>query len=103
MPALNTAALELLKQRNSAPRLVSPAPSESELEQMWQAALRAPDNARLTPWRFMVIAGEARQRRGGLFVGAGRRRDPDATAAQLERVRGHALRAPLLQPVGARL
>lgn len=100
---MNTAALELLKQRNSAPRLVAPAPSESELEQMWQAALRAPDHARLTPWRFVVIAGEARQRLGELFVEAGRRRDPDATAEQLERFRGHPLRAPLLIAVVARL
>ncbi|HAU27845.1 MAG TPA: nitroreductase, partial [Alteromonas australica] len=47
-------ALSLLLNRSSQPRLGSPAPSGAALENIMQAALRAPDHACLTPWRFIV-------------------------------------------------
>ena len=51
-------ALTLLLNRSSQPRLEAPAPSGDALENIMQAALRAPDHACLTPWRFIVCTGK---------------------------------------------
>ena len=45
-------ALTALHTRNSAPSLVDPAPGPEAREAIFTAALRAPDHARLRPWRF---------------------------------------------------
>ena len=43
-------ALTLLTQRKSNKKLTAPAPSQVQLEQMFQAALRAPDHGKLEPY-----------------------------------------------------
>lgn len=60
-------ALSLLLNRSSQPRLMAPAPSGEELENIMQAALRAPDHACLTPWRFVVCEGKGLDKLGALF------------------------------------
>ena len=90
------AQLDFLQQRNSASRLVAPAPGAEELEQMLLAAMRAPDHARLRPWRFLSISGERRQALGELMREALVRREPDATAAALDKASCAPLRAPLI-------
>ncbi len=56
--------LHLLHTRNSAPKLTEPGPDDAALEQILGAALRAPDHARLRPWRFLTVQGERRQALG---------------------------------------
>lgn len=51
-------ALQLLTSRRSEKKLVEPAPSAEELEQMFQAALHVPDHGHLQPYRFIVIENE---------------------------------------------
>ena len=65
-------ALELLHGRNSAVKLCEPAPDPESLNKIFQAAVRAPDHARLSPWRFVVIEGGAREKLGELYVEATR-------------------------------
>ena len=60
-------ALSLLLNRSSQPRLSAPAPSGEALENIMQAALRAPDHACLTPWRFIVCEGKGLDKLGQLF------------------------------------
>lgn len=96
-------ALTLLNQRNSAPKLVEPAPDHSALEQIFTAALRAPDHGRLRPWRFLVIEGNDRRQLGNLFAQALRVRKPDANPEEIEKSRVAPLRAPLIVTVIARL
>ncbi len=48
-------ALELLLNRESAVKLVSPGPSAQELDRIFATAVRAPDHGRLRPWQFVVI------------------------------------------------
>lgn len=50
-------ALTLLTQRKSNKKLTAPAPSQVQLEQMFQAALRAPDHGKLEPYHFVVMQG----------------------------------------------
>lgn len=89
-------ALTLLHSRNSAPKLTTPAPSGKVLEGILSAALRAPDHARLRPWRFMLIEGDARHQLGDLFARAAKQRDPQLSEAGINKSQNHPLRAPLL-------
>ena len=60
-------ALELLLSRSSQPRLQAPAPQGEALENIMQAALRAPDHACLTPWRFIVCTGDGLGKLGKIY------------------------------------
>lgn len=96
-------AIDLLLNRNSAAKLVAPAPSGEELQVIFKAALRAPDHARQKPWRFLVIEGEGRRRLGELFASVAAADDPSLQPEQLDKIRAKPLRAPLLIVVVARL
>ncbi len=94
-------AIELLHSRNSAAKLRQPAPSGEDLEIIFKAALRAPDHARLRPWRFLTIRGEARSRLGELFVSSAQRRRIAAGESPLSeqdsgKLASKPLRAPLI-------
>ncbi|CAN5314102.1 nitroreductase [soil metagenome] len=54
--------LSRLESRRSVPPalLTEPAPGEAELQRILGIAARVPDHAMLTPWRFIVIEGDAR-------------------------------------------
>ena len=95
--------LDLLLNRNSAPRLAAPAPSADERELMFRAALRAPDHAWLTPWRFITIEGARREVFGKVLADALQHRDPSADAAALDKARAAPLRAPLMIAVLAHI
>lgn len=85
-------ALVALHTRTAAPRLVDPAPGDAALEQIFRAALRAPDHGMLRPWRFLVVEGEARNKLGQLFVDALQ----PATPEEAEKLKASPLRAPLI-------
>jgi nitroreductase len=93
-------ALDLLITRQSRWPLGAPAPSQAELDRVFDVALRAPDHGQLQPWRFVVIRGEAREALGEVFVQAAKERDPDG---EVERFRAKATAAPLLIAMGAHL
>lgn len=88
--------LEGLHQRVSSSQLTEPAPDADQLEQIFQAALRAPDHARLRPWRFLTITGEARHALGEVFASAALADQPDLSPEAIERFKGLPLRAPML-------
>lgn len=79
-------ALELLKTRKSisAAFLVSPGPTPAQLEAMLGIASRVPDHGKLTPWRFIVLEGDARveasRRLGALYAA----KNPAAEAKALD-------------------
>jgi nitroreductase len=89
-------ALEALHTRVSSPRLIDPIPTAEELQNIYKAALRAPDHLALRPWRFLVVSGEARDRLGELFAAAAQSDHPEITERELLRERAKPLRAPLL-------
>ena len=84
-----------IHQRQSIGHLIEPAPNSLQLEKAFQAALTAPDHHRLKPTRFVVIAPEQRAAFGDYLAQAladlGETDD-----AQLERVKHHPFRAPML-------
>jgi nitroreductase len=96
-------ALDLLLTRESALKLDAPAPSEADLDTIFQSAVRAPDHGRLRPWRFVVIEGDKRARFGELMAEAMRRKDPGTNDEMLARERAKALRAPTIVVAAARV
>lgn len=62
--------LETLKTRRSPALngITAPGPSREQLEAMLTLAARVPDHGKLTPWRFIVIEGDARRRLGGVIA-----------------------------------
>jgi nitroreductase len=88
--------LRFLQQRNSSSKLILPAPSAAQLDDIISAALRVPDHAWLRPWRFITIATERRQAFGELLERCLLARTPDADEAARAKARNAPLRAPLL-------
>lgn len=84
-----------IHQRQSIGHLIEPAPNAEQLENAFQAALTAPDHHRLKPTRFVVVPEVEREAFGELLSRA--LADTGQTEeAQLERVKHHPFRAPLL-------
>lgn len=54
--------LSFLLNRRSSSVLVEPAPDRVTLEQILSVALTVPDHGRLTPYRFVIVEGAARER-----------------------------------------
>ena len=96
-------ALDALLNRTSSPRLGGSEPPADALNNIFKAALRAPDHALLRPWRFLLVRGDARLRLGELFAGAEKQDDPEIAEALLEKTRAKPLRAPLIVVVIARV
>lgn len=89
-------AIDALLNRASMPLLEAPGPTESQLEIMFQAALRAPDHGALRPFRFLVIEGEARNRLGELFLEAALHEEPELSEARRTKLLNAPLRAPAM-------
>ncbi len=94
-------AIEALIGRVSPAGLGPPGPGDEELRKILEAAAAAPDHGRLQPWRFIVMAGEARERLGEILAQSLQRREPDSPPARLEAEKRKALRSPLVILVAA--
>jgi len=84
------------RQNISPKHLVEPGPSREQLDAMLSLAAAAPDHGQLTPWRFVLVPSEQRQRLAEVFAASLVDRDPGATEAQVADAREKAHRAPLL-------
>ena len=98
-------SLELLNQRRSVPsrQLGEPGPDDAQLRQLLSAAIRVPDHGKLTPWRLLVIRGDARARLGGALAAMHLRHEPDAPSSVIEKDRDRFNFAPLIVAVIARI
>ena len=92
------AALRLLQTRRSVSPagLTAPGPSQAEIETLLTVAMRVPDHGKLTPWRFIVFAGEARLRAGAVIAEVFAADNPEAEAARLDLERNRLAHAPLV-------
>ena len=88
--------IDLLLGRMSRPILESPEPTSEQLDIMFRAALRAPDHARLRPWRFLTVSGDARHTLGELLAKISLEDQPDLSEDAVNRCRGLPLRAPMV-------
>jgi nitroreductase len=97
--------LDALNQRRSVPsrQLGEPGPSDAQLAQLLQAAIRVPDHGKLAPWRLLLVRGEARHRLGEQLAALHHRNEPEISPAVLEKDRQRFTRAPLIVVVVARV
>ncbi len=80
----------------SANALTEPGPDKATLEEMLTIAARVPDHKKLAPWRFIVLAGEARAAFGERLAEICAANEPDASPVRLETERARFLRAPVV-------
>ena len=97
-------ALDLLKTRRSVKpiELIGPGPAPAELDTLLTVASRVPDHGKLTPWRFIVFAGDARLKAGEAIAAVFRANNPQATEDQIAFERNRLARAPLVIAVVSR-
>ncbi len=75
--------------------LRDPGPSEEELREIVTVGTRVPDHGKLTPWRLVVIDGEARVRVGEKLAEIAQKRHPEHDEAALNVERNRFLPAPV--------
>lgn len=96
-------ALTLLQKRVSVSKLTGPAPSRTDLERAFGAAVRAADHGKLQPWRFQVIEGEGLALLSDVFVAAVRKTNPDVSPSVVEKAQKMPGRAPMIIVAIARI
>lgn len=81
--------LRFLARRRSASAvtLAAPAPSPAELEALLNLAVRVPDHGKLSPWRFILLEGEAKTRFADRLETLALSRGDSKAAAKLGKLR----------------
>ena len=89
--------LGYLEARRSVPALQmsEPGPSSDELKRILKIAARVPDHGKLAPWRFIVVAGDAREELADVLDALRRKAEPDVTEERLAKDRAVLLSSPL--------
>ena len=102
---LDSKTIDFLTTRRStvARMMGDPGPNDDELRQIMEAGMRVPDHGRLTPWRFIVIRGDARDTIGDVIATSFRRNNPDAIQEQIEIEQERLTRAPIVIAVVSRV
>ncbi len=95
--------ISLLQDRVSYPAntLAEPAPNKEQLTQILKCAMSAPDHAKMQPWRFIIIEGDARTKLGEVFAKATAQRDPEVSDKKLKMIAEKPLRSPMIITVVA--
>lgn len=75
--------------------LREPGPTPAQLEQILTIGMRVPDHGKITPWRLVVIEGEARRQAGEKLAEIARRNNPGLDEAGLDIERQRFLPSPL--------
>jgi nitroreductase len=103
VPAMDP--LSVLRHRRSTPsRLLGPpGPDAAQLRALMETAVRVPDHGKLVPWRFVAIAGDAKDSLCEFLAARSLERDPGAAPAVVEKDRLRFSYAPLVLAVVGRL
>ncbi len=96
--------LDLLHKRRSvvALNITEPGPTESDLNAILRAGMRVPDHGKLAPWRFVIIAGEARENLGKVLGDVFGSENPDIEQERVDFEANRFLRAPVVVCVVSR-
>lgn len=94
--------IRLLRARASAAKLRAPAPTEEDLEVIFECAVNAPDHGRLRPWHFITIRGDGIAAFGDVLAEVFAAENPGATPDRMAKAKSKAFRAPLIVVAVAR-
>jgi nitroreductase len=105
-PAFNdtSSVLSFLRSRKSgsAKAMGPPGPTPAQLAQILEIAVRVPDHGKLTPWRFILFEGEAREKFGDALKKRWKELHPDHGDESLAFHQGLFTRAPIVIAVVSR-
>ena len=91
---------ETIKRRRSIGKMTSERPSRQQIERLLEAATHAPNHHKVQPWKFIVLAGGAREELGALMADslADRLEETSSEKAQamLNKERNKLMRAPVV-------
>ncbi len=59
---------DLIKRRRSIGKMTSERPSREQIEHLLEAATHAPNHHKVQPWKFIVLAGNAREELGTVMA-----------------------------------
>ena len=88
--------LEAIQTRNSVPLLTDPAPTSEEMSAVYKGALRAPDHARLRPWKFIEVRGDSRDKLAKIFIDTATALNSDLSENEISKLQKAPHRAPML-------
>ncbi len=98
---------ETIKNRRSIGKMTPERPSRQQIERLLEAATHAPNHHNAQPWKFIVLAGKAREELGALMAEnlAGRLEDSHSEKAQamLNKERTKLVRSPVVIVVAAEM
>jgi len=93
----------LSRRSGSAKAMKGPGPSDEQIRTLIEAACRVPDHGKLTPWRFLILKGDARSAFGDVVVQALKSTEPDASEERVALEQRRFLRAPVIIAVVSRV
>ena len=85
-----------IKNRVSYKKLKKPYPSSSEMELIYEAALRAPDHRNLKPSHFIEVTGKGLDKLSNLFVKYAKNDIEDLNDIKLNKIKNAPYRAPMI-------
>lgn len=88
--------LEAIQTRNSVPLLTDPAPTSEEMSEVYKGALRAPDHARLRPWKFIEVRGDSRDKLAKIFIDTASALNSDLSENEISKLEKAPHRAPMV-------
>jgi nitroreductase len=98
--------LQFLARRRStsAMSLAAPGPAPAELDQLLRIAARTPDHGKLSPWRFIVLEGRAKDQFAARLAALADGRGDSVAAAKLGKLKTPPLGvAVVFRPVAAKI
>lgn len=91
---------DLIKRRRSIGKMTGERPTRQQIERLLEAATHAPNHHKVQPWRFIVLAGSAREELGAVMAKslADRLEETSSDKAQavLNKERNKLLRSPVV-------
>ncbi len=91
---------DIIKRRRSIGKMTGERPARQQIERLLEAATHAPNHHKVQPWKFIVLAGKAREELGGVMAEslAGRLEETTSEKAQalINKERGKLMRSPVV-------
>ena len=94
--------MKALLSRRSISKLTNPPPSKDVMQEVYQAALRAPDHSWLRPWKFIEITGNSRNKLGQAFVNATKKTE-EVDEERQSKIHSLPFRSPMIIIVVAKI
>jgi nitroreductase len=95
---------ETIKNRRSIGKMTDAHPTRQQIARLLEAATHAPNHHKVQPWRFIVLAGEARAKLGDVMAASLTERlsnaattlDPEKARPLIDKERNKLLRSPVV-------